>query len=121
MCRLKAALNNSPPSFDLKDKSLSFPNATVTNVNKVFLTNEEDALIGLLFDQLPADRVLISVCWPVLKKRQAGLEELRASTCKEALYQRDVNDRYRTSEDQLAALMRSVSISGASSRIAWLI
>jgi hypothetical protein len=55
MCRsLKVALDASPPTFELNDKSLSFPNASVSHVNKIMLTEEEDALIGLLFDQLPA-------------------------------------------------------------------
>jgi hypothetical protein len=55
MCRsVRVALDDSRPSFDLKDKSLSFPNASVAHVNKVLLTDDEEALVGLLFDQLPA-------------------------------------------------------------------
>jgi hypothetical protein len=56
--------------------------------------------------------VLISSCCTVLRKRKAELEELRAPTSREAVYERDTQDRYRTGAAQFAALQRSVSIYG---------
>jgi hypothetical protein len=56
--------------------------------------------------------LLIPSCCTVLRKRRAELEELRAPTSREAVYQRDAQDRYRTSKAQFAALQRSISICG---------